>query len=66
MVSVGNAQQPIFKETLVVYQPQYEDAAKAVVSLLGFGRSVKNVGYYTMHSSVLVILGSDNQKLPQK
>lgn len=66
VVSVGNAQQPIFKETLVVYQPQYEDAAKAVVSLLGFGRSVKNVGYYTMHSSVLVILGSDNQKLPQK
>ena len=66
VVTVGNAEQPIYKETLVVYQPAFQDEANTVVSLLGFGRSVKNVGYYTMNSSVLVIVGSDNEQLPRK
>ena len=51
--------QQVFEETLVVYSTGHEDQAKAIVERMGFGRAVKDVGYYTYTGDVLVVIGGD-------
>lgn len=60
---VGNAEQPVYGETLVVYKgsdTQGPARARAVINALGSGRAVDD-SYYTLKSDVLLIIGSDNK-----
>lgn len=59
ITATGNAEQQVFEETLVVYSTGHEDQAKAIVERMGFGRAVKDVGYYTYTGDVLVVIGGD-------
>lgn len=57
----GNAEQQVFKETLVVYK---DDAtgpaqAKAVIEALGMGRAVDGAAYYKFDTDVLLVIGYD-------
>ena len=57
---VGNAEQQIYTETLVVYKgPEGPSRAKAVINTLGIGRAVDGEVYYKFDTDVLVIIGSD-------
>lgn len=55
---VGNANQFVYKETLVIYKDQ-ADAAKLVLNRLPTGRLVQSRGMYSFSSDVLVIVGRD-------
>jgi LCP family protein required for cell wall assembly len=55
---VGNANQFVYDETLVVYQDD-EAAAQAVASVLPLGRLVPSRGMYAFTTDVLVVVGKD-------
>ncbi len=58
--NVGNAEQQIYDETLVVYKGDEGEArAKAVIEALGNGRAVSAGYYYDFKTDILVILGAD-------
>lgn len=61
VVAVGNAEQPVYDETLVVYKETAEEAARAqaVVDALGVGRRVEGSYYYSFDTDILVIIGAD-------
>ena len=60
VLEIGNANQAVYDETLVVYSDEeFADAAEAVAEYLGVGRVVYSTGYYSYSSDVLVMLGSD-------
>lgn len=60
VVKVGNAEQPVYDETLVVYKgPEGPSRAKAVINTLGIGRAVSGDIYYSFEPDVLVIIGTD-------
>ena len=62
VVSVGNADQPIYDETLLTYHGENGRAyAQKVVEALGIGRVVDSSEYYSFDADVLVILGSDSK-----
>ena len=61
---VGNAEQPIYEETLVVYKgsdSQGAARARAVIDAIGVGRAVEGESYYTFDSDVLLVVGADNK-----
>ena len=60
---VGNAEQPVFDETLVVYKDGAEglSRAKTVIDALGVGRAVEKSSYYSFTNDVLLIIGADNK-----
>ena len=63
---VGNAEQQIYTETLVVYKGDDGEArAQAVISALGIGRAVSASYYYEFEDDILVILGSDYKPVAQ-
>ena len=64
VAKVGNAEQPVYDETLVVYKSaegQGIGRAKAVINTLGVGRAVEGDIYYKFDPDVdvLVIVGAD-------
>lgn len=62
VAKVGNAEQPIYDETLVVYKSaegQGLGRAKAVIDALGIGRAVSGDMYYSFDTDVLLIIGTD-------
>lgn len=60
VAGVGNAEQPVYDETLVVYKGAEGPArAKAVIDALGIGRAVNGEVYYSFASDILVIIGYD-------
>ena len=60
VVEVGNADQPIYEETLLAYQGENGRAyAQMVVDALGAGRVVDSSEYYEFETDVLLILGAD-------
>ena len=60
---VGNAEQPVYEETLVVYRSGDEGLARAktVIDALGVGRAVEASSYYSFAHDVLVVIGADNK-----
>lgn len=59
VVAVGNAEQSVYTETLVIYKgDEGPSRAKAVINALGVGRAVSDM-YYSFDPDILVILGSD-------
>ena len=59
VVAVGNAEQSVYTETLVIYKgDEGPSRAKAVINALGVGRAVSDM-YYSFDTDILVILGSD-------
>ena len=57
---VGNAEQQIYNETLVVYRgADGPSRAQAVINALGIGRAIDGEVYYKMSTDVLVIIGGD-------
>ena len=60
IVEIGNAEQPVYTETLVVCQTANDRArAQAVIDALGLGRIVDSSAYYSFDTDILLILGSD-------
>ena len=60
VVKSGNAEQPVYDETLVVYKgSEGPGRAKAIIEALGMGRAVSGDIYYSFEPDVLVIIGSD-------
>jgi polyisoprenyl-teichoic acid--peptidoglycan teichoic acid transferase len=55
---VGNANQFIYDETLIVYRDE-EAAALAVQDALGRGKPVASQGMYSFSSDVLLVVGTD-------
>ncbi|MBE6472476.1 MAG: LytR family transcriptional regulator [Coriobacteriaceae bacterium] len=57
----GNAEQQVFKETLIVYKDDANgpSQAKAVIDALGMGRAVDAAAYYKFDTDVLVVIGYD-------
>ncbi|MDY0086987.1 MAG: LCP family protein [Coriobacteriia bacterium] len=55
---VGNANQFVYEETLIVYRDD-ESAAQTVASALPKGRLVPSRGMYAFSTDVLVVVGSD-------
>ncbi|MEG1751026.1 MAG: LCP family protein [Raoultibacter sp.] len=56
----GNAESPVYTETLVVYKdPAKADAANAVVAALGCGRATDLNAFYAFETDVLVMIGKD-------
>lgn len=59
VVAVGNAEQSVYTETLVIYKGEEGPSrAKAIINALGIGRPVSDM-YYAFDPDILVILGSD-------
>ena len=61
---VGNAEQQIYEETLVIYKssdPEGLNKAKTVIDAIGVGRAVESSIYYTFEDDVLIIIGADNR-----
>ena len=60
---VGNAEQPVFDETLVVYKDGDEGLARAktVIDAYGVGRAVEKSSYYNFEHDILLIIGADNK-----
>jgi len=61
---VGNAEQPVYDETLVVYKGSDPDGparARAVIDAMKCGRVVNGDAYYTFDSDILLIIGADNK-----
>jgi len=56
---VGNAEQQVYSETLVVYKDNGIQQAQAVIDAIGIGRAVYASYYYEFEADVLVIIGSD-------
>ena len=57
---VGNAEQAVYDETLVIYKTAEGRVwAHAVIEALGVGRAVDGSAYYTFDTDILLILGSD-------
>ena len=57
---MGNAEQQIYNETLVVYRgADGPSRAQAVINALGIGRAIDGEVYYKMSTDVLVIIGGD-------
>lgn len=56
---VGNAEQQVYGETLVVYKDDGILQAQAVIDAIGIGRPVYASYYYEYDADVLVIIGSD-------
>lgn len=57
---VGNAEQAVYDETLVIYKTDEGRVwAHAVIEALGVGRAVDGSTYYSFDSDILLILGSD-------
>lgn len=57
---VGNAEQQIYNETLIVYRgAEGPSRAQAVINTLGIGRAIDGEIYYKMSTDVLVIIGGD-------
>lgn len=60
--SIGNAEQQVFSETLVIYaDSKNETAAQAVVATLGIGRAVHNSVHYSFDTDLLIMVGEDWQ-----
>ena len=60
IAEVGNANQFVYEETLVVYADESgEAAAAAVLEQLSVGALVPSRGLYTFSTDVLVVVGSD-------
>lgn len=62
--SVGNAENPVYDETIVVYRGSDEKGlsrAKTVIDQIGVGRAVDGDAYYNLDSDVLLIIGADNK-----
>jgi len=60
VTETGNAEAYVYTETLVIYKDDtLASSAKNIVSLLGCGRTVKDVGFYVYSTDMLVVLGSD-------
>ncbi|MBW6468499.1 MAG: LCP family protein [Coriobacteriia bacterium] len=60
---VGNANQFVYDETLVVYRDD-EEAARMVAGTLPHGRLVPGRGMYTFSTDVLVVVGKDWSTTP--
>ncbi|MHB1135795.1 MAG: LCP family protein [Coriobacteriia bacterium] len=56
---VGNADQFVYDETLVVYGGDDSSAADLVVSTLDRGRVVQSRGMYSFSTDILVVVGKD-------
>lgn len=57
---VGNAEQQVYEETLVIYKgSEGLSQAKAVIEALGVGRPVDAGGYYSFNGDTLLIIGAD-------
>lgn len=62
VVSVGNAAQAVYDNTLVVYQrSEDESKAEALVATLGTGRAVLDSVNYAFDTDILVVVGKDWQ-----
>lgn len=59
IAEVGNANQYVYDETLVVYKTGGEDAANLVAGTLGKGRPVPARGMYAFNTDILVVVGKD-------
>ncbi len=62
VTAVGNAEQQVYNETLVVYknaEGQGPARAQAVIEALGLGRAISGDMYYQFESDVLLIVGYD-------
>lgn len=60
VVKSGNAEQPVYDETLVIYKDAEGPArAKAVIDSLGYGRAISGEIYYSFEPDILVIVGAD-------
>jgi len=58
--NVGNADQFVYNETLVVYKDQeHLAAAETVVAALGVGRAIPSNWHYAFETDVLIMLGKD-------
>ncbi|MEG0071306.1 MAG: LCP family protein [Raoultibacter sp.] len=56
----GNADSPVYGETLVIYKdPAKADAANSVVAALGGGRATDASTFYTFNTDILVMIGKD-------
>jgi hypothetical protein len=58
VVEVGNANQFVYDETLVVHRDD-GDAAQAVLDTLPVGKVVPSRGMYVFDTDVLVVVGKD-------
>ena len=61
---VGNAENPIYDETIVVYKSDDDKGlsrAKTVIEAIGMGRPVDASAYYSFESDILLIVGADNK-----
>lgn len=57
---IGNADQYVYEETLVVYdKDEFLAAAETVVQELGMGRTVASNGFYSFESDILLVIGKD-------
>lgn len=65
VAEVGNANQFVYEDTLVVYKDD-EVAAQTVASALSKGRLVPSRGMYAFSTDVLVVVGSDWSSAPQQ
>ena len=62
--SVGNANQAVYDDTLVVYQKADDEAkAEALVATLGTGRAVLDSVNYAFETDILVVVGKDWQAI---
>ena len=60
VTKTGNAEQPVYDETLIVYSgSEGPSRAKAVIDALGVGRAVSGDIYYSFDTDILVIVGAD-------
>jgi len=59
VVEIGNMNQFVYGETLVVYKGDDKNKAEMVVAALGQGRVVNYRGLYTFGSDVLLVIGRD-------
>jgi len=56
---VGNANQFVYDETLVVYRTGGEATAQLVTGVLGKGKPVPSRGMYAFQTDILVVVGKD-------
>jgi hypothetical protein len=57
--SVGNANQSVYKQTLVVYKTNLAGAKAVAAVLIPGAKIVKNRGLYTSPTEILVVVGKD-------
>ncbi|MBQ3301380.1 MAG: LCP family protein, partial [Eggerthellaceae bacterium] len=57
---VGNAEQSVYTETLVVYKgDQGKLRAQSIINVIGLGRAVDGSAFYEFETDILLILGAD-------